>query len=161
MKELVLIMGLPWSGRYQYVIDNLKEFQVITPYKIKEAVEKYTRFDNTGNATVYAVIETITRSLMLMEKPIALISNSLMLETVFIMKKIAVDHDYKLKVVLLDKPIEECFDKADRKSKETLKQLGDLYKKLEQLRIVLGMKEQEILDDFIVVKTEEKKDEVL
>lgn len=105
----------------------------------------------------------MARSSMIIGLPIAVITQSLETESVMIWKKFTVEHGYKLKVLLIDAPLEDCFAKSPIKDKASLRNLSNLSKKLEQLKIVLSMKEQHIVDQFKIIKPvmEENKDEVL
>lgn len=161
MKELILIFGLPWSGKYEYILETFPNYQTIFPYAIKKAME-YVRI-NKEEKTLYLIAETAARALMIYDLPTAIIEHDIGIETVFIWKKIAIEHGYKIKVLLFDVPLEECFSRHDKRNKESLKYLSEESKKFEQLKHILNMEHQSIVNEVEVIKPsmEEDKDEVL
>jgi len=161
MKELIVVVGLPWSEKLKYTNMNYSNHQIVSPFYIKKSME-FTRV-NKSDQSLYLILEVMVRSLMILQRPIVVIENSLELETIFIWKKMAVEHDYPIKVIIFDQPLEDCFSKADTRNKDTLKFVSMKSKKLEQLKHILSMEHQKIVDGLTVVKTsmEEKQDEIL
>jgi predicted kinase len=159
MKEIVIVMGLPWLGKIKYILEKSPNYQLICPKTVEKAMN-FMKLDISGK---YLISEVMTRTLMLYELPIAVIETELEMEAIFIWKKIAVEHEYKIKVLLVDLKLEECFTRSDKRDKESLKYLSEKSKKFEQLKNILNMEHQSIVDDVEVIKPamEEDKDEIL
>ena len=164
MKELVIVLGLSWSEKKKYIFNEFKEAQMIWPFSIKNAME-YTRIPKDSKNTFYLITEILARSLLISNfKTVVVDEHSLELESIFIWKKIAVEHGYEIRVLIVDVPIEDCFPARDQRTKQRVKNIIKSGRKLEQLKEILEMKYQNVIDKFEVVQpiiVEEKEDEVL
>ena len=161
MKKLVIVLGLPWSSKIKHTIKKIPNCQIVCPSVVEKTVEHMKL--NKSKESSYLISEVMTRSSMICELPIAIIETDMSIEAVFIWKKIASDYEYKTKVLLVDLPLEECFSRSDKRDKEYLKYLSEKSKKFEQLKHILNMENQSIVDEVEVIKPsmEEGKDEVL
>lgn len=161
MKVLVIVVGLPWSKKLEYVNEKFSNYQIISSFCMRKSME-FTRINKTDES-LYLITEVMARSLMILKRPIVVVEESMELESIFIWKKMAVEHGYVTRVIVLDTPLEECFAKAEKRDKVSLQHIAEESKKLEQLKQILNMEHQKIVDELKIVKvaTEEKRDEVL
>jgi len=161
MKELTIVVGLPYSKIITYVTENFSNGQIISKYGIRKAMP-YTKIDQ-NDSVLYLITEVMVRSSMTIGRPICVAEDALDIETILIWKKIAIEHDYKIKVLIYDLPVEECYYNQDDQKKEMLSHFLKINKKFDELKEILQMKHQKIVDDVEVVKPsmEDKQDEVL
>jgi predicted kinase len=151
MKELVIVMSVSWMKKKKFILDNFKKSQIIWPYSIKKAID-YSKIPN-NKETLYLFIETMARSLLIANfERVVIDETSLDLESIFFWKKIAIEHDYKMIVIIYDVPIEDCFPREDLQSKQIIKNILESGEKAEQLKQILNMKNQKIVDKFIIIK---------
>lgn len=161
MKELVIVVGLPRSGTVTFSKKSFPTHQIITKYGLREAIS-YVKVEQNTNA-LYLITEISVRASMIVGHPIVIVENSYSIETILIWKKIAIDHEYKVKVVVYNKPVEECFFNQEKQEQGMLKHYLDLEKQFNQLKEILTMDHQKIVDEVEIVETsqEDKKDEIL
>lgn len=148
--ELIVMIGMTSSGK-TYHVDKfyLKSHQIISSRHIKEAI-KTTKLPNDQNL-VYMTMEIITRSHMIKRLPIVIDENNLTIESLFFWKKICSEFDYILKGIILDTPLEICVKRlASLTEEELTEEIHEKLKKenerVEELKILLNMKHQKILD---------------
>ena len=85
MKEVVLILGLPQSGKHKYAVKEFLDHQIIYPLKIREAIE-YTKVQKS-DSSVHLIVECVARASMIIGLPIAVVAQSLETESILIWKK--------------------------------------------------------------------------
>ena len=164
MKEIVIVLGLPWSKKIKYAVNTYPTHQLVSPFSIRKAMERKGVYDPNS---IFLFIDLVARSLMISNRPVVIIEESAKLEAIFIWKEMAVEYDYNIKCIIFDAALEKCFLDAENQDEETLKIISDKSKEFEQLKEVLNMKYQIIIDDVTkvksdeLIKSEDKEDEVL
>lgn len=162
-KELVLVLGCLWTKKIQYTLTRFNQYQIVFAKAVKVGM-KQTTFGLNEN-DIYLICELMVRSQMLLKRPIAVIEDSPDIESIFVWKRIARDNDYLVKAVIFDAPLELCFPDSETKTKDikTLGEFSDFSKRFEQLKQILSMEHQTVLDHVEIIhpKLEDKKDEIL
>jgi predicted kinase len=149
-RELIVMIGMTASGK-TYHVDKfyLASHQIVSSRHIKEAI-KTTKLPFDQNL-VYMAMELITRSNMIKGLPIVIDENNLTIESLFFWKKMCNEFDYMLKGVILDTPLEICVKRLTSLMKDDLtEEMHEKLKKeneiIEELKVLLNMKHQKILD---------------
>jgi predicted kinase len=151
------------SGKTHLTLhEYAKTHQVINLESIRDALKK--ELLPTTDEIVYGIVSTMTRSVMIMELPIVVDEKNLTAESLFIWKKLAVQYGYSIKGVVLDTNPVVCI-KRNEIDKKYKCDNGPYYwekEMLDEIKTVLSMKHQNILDSFeVLTNYGGKRDEIL
>lgn len=166
-KEMVLMIGLPFAGKSTYVQDFLKRapgYQVIEGSTIVQGFKEVNvNITNQTMDRVYYVQKIIARAHMERQLPIIVDERNLTLESIFIWRQIAENSDYRTTAVIIDTPLEICLKRAEDNGRtaDFLEHIRTCAEQLNELKLMLGFKHQNILSTYKVIKPEEKLDEIL
>jgi|WetSurSiteA1Bulk_404760.scaffolds.fasta_scaffold00418_2 predicted kinase len=161
-RNLVLMIGPTMSGKTTYVNRYLGKLQLISEYYVKRALLEEDK--SLPHDMSYFIMSVMCRSFMLNELSIVTDEQNLDIESLMIWRKLASEYKYFLEGVLLDTPYEVCLERAQKvvgKNKDYTVLLKKQFEKFEELKTILNMKHHKIFDNLIIVKPEEKQDEVL
>jgi predicted kinase len=161
-KNLVLMIGPTMSGKSTYVEKFLSKLQRISEYHVRRALIEEDK--SLPQETSYFVASVMCRSFMLNELSIVADEQNLDIESLMVWRKLTNEYQYFLEGVLLDTPYEICLERAQKiagKNKDYTMLLKKQFEKFEELKTILNMKHHKIFDNLIIVKPEEKQDEVL
>ena len=147
-RELIVMIGMTCAGK-TYHVDKfyLASHQIISSRHIKQALK------NMGIANdelLYMNMDVVARANMLKGLPIIVDENNLTVESLFIWKKLCNEHKYQIKGVLIDTPLEVCVKRLSsliegELSEQDHQRLKEEYDQIEELKILLNMKYQNIL----------------
>jgi predicted kinase len=151
IRELIVMIGMTASGK-TYHIDKfyLNSYQIISRNHIKEAI-KTTKITSNQKQLVYLVMDIIARSHLIKGLPVVIDEQNLTVESIFFWKKLVEEFGYEIKGVVLDTPLEVCISRVKEMvngdlSEEAHETLKKEFEQVEELKILLGMKHQNILD---------------
>lgn len=153
--ELIVMIGISFSGKSYYVdLNYLPEYQLISRQHIYKALMTSKIKDKNF---IYACMDIIARSHMIKGLPIVVDESNLKIESLFLWKQIAREFDYSIKGIFIDTPIEVCIKRlkyalnGEKITEEMHKKLTIEYNHAEELRKILTMKHQSVVDqiDFI------------
>jgi predicted kinase len=154
-RELIVMIGMSFSGKSYYVDNNyLKTHQLISSKHIKQAL-KTTKMSNPD--LVYVTMDLISRSHMIKGLPIIVDESNTTVESLFLWKTITREFGYSLKGVLIDTPLSVCVSRVkdvlngEEISEEMHKKLVEEYEKVEELKSILKMKHQSVVDQVVFI----------
>ncbi len=154
-RDIIVMIGVDFSGKTQYVDSELINgpHQIISFDHIREAF-KTTKMSNPD--IVYASMDLIARSHMIKGIPIIIDEANLTIESLFLWKTIAREFNYTLKGIVMNTTLEDCKARLEKAadgaiSDSILDKLNAEYKVFEELKIILKMKHQQILDKVTFV----------
>jgi len=167
-KELVLMVGLPSSGKSHYVTSSLAgSYQVVSTKAILHGLrnEGLTIPDDKLN-DLYPIVGGVVRSHMHNGYGVVVDERNLEIESIFIWKKMAFQYKYSVKAIIIDTPVDVCIERIMKQgatNKEAqVERMRKYSEQLDELRLMFSMKHQNILTDFRVISYEEEnKDEIL
>lgn len=164
-QELVVMIGITASGKSFHINRHyIKNHQHVSEKYIMEGMRKEgVPFDEDTKNMIMAIT---VRSHMIRGLPIVIDEPNLELESLFIWKKLAVDHNYTIKGVIVDTPIKICVERLisiwkDKLGKNWLENVKLENAKFQELKQVLSMKHQKILDKIVQVTYGGKNNEIL
>lgn len=150
-RELVIMVGITASGKSFHVNKHyIKDHQIISENHIIEALKlESIGIDEELKDIIMAVS---TRALMIRGLPIVIDEPNLLVESLFIWKRLAHYHQYKTKVVLIDTPYDICLTRLNnlfpgQVDKGIEKNLEKQFQQLQELKSVLSMEHQQIVDE--------------
>jgi predicted kinase len=161
-KNLVLMIGPTMSGKTTYVDKHLYKLQRISEFHIRKALAEES--SSIPQDMCYLIISIMCRSLMLNELSIVADEQNLEIESLMVWRKLASEYKYFLEGILMDTPYEVCLERSKEivgKNEDYTYVLKKQFEKFEELKVILNMKHHKIFDNLIIVKPEDKKDEVL
>jgi predicted kinase len=154
-RELIVMIGITASGKSFHINRcYIKNHQHVSEKYIIEGMRKEgISFDEDTKNMIMAIT---VRSHMIRGLPIVIDEPNLELESLFIWKKLAVEHNYNIKGVIVDTPIKICVERLlsiwkDKLEKNWIENLKLENAKLKELKQVLSMKHQKILDKIVRV----------
>ena len=155
-RELIVMIGIMASGKSFHINRcYIKNHQHVSEkHIIQGMIKEGIPFDEDTKNMIMAIT---VRSHMIRGLPIVIDEPNLDLESLFIWKKIAVEHKYYIKGVVVDTPVKVCIERLNSILKgKVRKQLIDNInlenEKLQELKQVLSMKHQRILDKIVRIK---------
>ena len=155
-RELIVMIGITASGKSFHINKSyIKDHQYISENHIIEGMrgENIPIDENIKNM----IIAITARSHMIRGLPIVVDEPNLEIESLFIWRKLAVEHKYSIKGIIIDTPIEICADRLQsllktKSDEKTIYETLDLEdEKLQELKIILLMKHQNILDEVEII----------
>lgn len=151
-RELVIMVGITASGKSFHVNKHyIKDHQVISENHIIEALKlESLGVDEELKDIIMAVS---TRALMIRGLPIVVDEPNLLVESLFIWKRLAHYHQYKIKVVLIDTPYDVCLSRLHdlfpgQVDQSVEKNLEKQQQQIQELKSVLSMEHQQIVDEI-------------
>ena len=152
-RELIVMIGITASGKSFHINRcYIKNHQHVSEKHIIEGMRKEgIPFDEDTKNMIMAIT---VRSHMIRGLPIIIDEPNLEIESLFIWKKLAVEHNYSIKGVIVDTPVKICIERLQSIFKGKLKKelIENLYlenEKLKELKQILYMKHQKILDKVV------------
>ncbi|MFW9872199.1 MAG: AAA family ATPase [Candidatus Thorarchaeota archaeon] len=159
-KELILMIGPTMSGKSYYINNHLiRNYQIISEGHIASAMQ----YENVPKDEdfKYAIMSVIARAHMLRGLPIVVDESNLTIESLFIWKRYAFEYKYKIKGIVLDTPLKICLERLESSLKHEnlvegiIKNLKSEYERFKEIKLILNMKYQNVIDDFEVVSYED------
>ena len=154
-KDFIVMIGMSLSGKTYHVDFNyLPGYQLLSSNHYKQAF-KTTKISNPN--IVYAAMELTARSHMIKGLPIVVDESNLDVDSLFLWKSMAREFGYNIKGVLIDTPLDVCtarlkyFLKGEPISEEMHNKLTKEHEKIEELKTLLKMKHQNILDAVLFI----------
>lgn len=149
--ELIIMIGIAASGKSYYVDKYYsKTHQVISETHIVEAMK--LEGIELSEDFKHAIMAVSTRALMLKKLPIVIDEPNLLAESLFMWKNFAYQHNYKLKALVVDTPLDVCIDRLknllDNMSKDIVELVNRQHEQLEELKTILNTKHQKIVDEI-------------
>jgi len=149
-RELIVMIGITASGKSFHINKfYIKDHQYISENHIIEGMrrENLPIDENVKNM----IMATITRAHMIRGLPIVIDEPNLEIESLFIWKKLAVEHKYSIKGIIVDTPVEICAERLQsilktKSEKSIYENLILEDEKLQEIKHILSMKHQNILD---------------
>jgi predicted kinase len=155
MKEIILTIGLPGSGKSTYVNNNFigikSGYQILCLDDIRLAMGDV--FNRKTEDIIIAMHNIMARAFMERELPIVIDSTNISKKVVSYWQELADEYGYNMRGIFFDIPIEECMRRKCDTNKLTIEVYERMYKQLEELRP--GM--ENYFDLFEVVKFNEQK----
>jgi predicted kinase len=149
-RNLIVMIGMTAAGK-TYHVDKfyLAGHQIVSSRHIREAIKTTKLPDDTN--LIYMTMELIVRANMIKGLPIVVDENNLTIESLFFWKKLCSELNYILKGVVLDTPLEVCVKRFRGLLKEPMteemhEKLKKEYEQVEELKVLLNMKHQQVLD---------------
>ena len=150
-KDFIVMIVMSLSGKTYHVdLNYLPGYQLLSSKHYKQAFQT-TKISDPN--IIYAAMELTARSHMIKGLPIIVDESNLDVDSLFLWKSIAREFGYNIKGVLIDTPLDVCTArlkyllKGEAISEEMHNKLTSEYEKVEELKILLKMKYQNILDN--------------
>lgn len=154
-RELIVMIGMSFSGKTYHVDFNyLPKYQLISLKHLKQAL-KTTRISNED--FIYACMDLVARSYMIKELPIVVDESNLDIDSIFLWKKLTREFGYNLKGVFIDTPLDVCTARlkyalnGDKITEKMHEKLATEYDKVEELKQILKMKHQSVVDNVVFI----------
>ncbi len=112
MKEFVLMVGLPRSGKSTYVDRELSAYQLVCPDDIRKGLGVI--HDKRLEPFVWAVVETQIRALMERGRPVVLDATNTMEHVRKRWIDLAKSYNYTVRLIWIDTPLSVCLERAQR-----------------------------------------------
>lgn len=136
MKELVLTIGLPGSGKSTYVNNNFigtkSGYQILCLDDMRLAMGDI--FNRKVEAIIIAMHNIMARAFMERELSIVIDSTNISKNVVGYWHDLTNEYGYDMRGIFFDIPIEECMRRKAGTNKLTAEVYGRMYKQLEELR---------------------------
>ena len=158
-KQLILMIGLPFAGKSTYVKNLLtrEPFQLIEGACILKALRSEGVDAGANNMNpVYKVEAVMAKAFMNRELPIVIDDRNLLIEEIFLWRQIAESYNYKTMGRIIDTPVEVCLQRAEEKNKDDkwYNHIKMCRERLDELKMMLGLKHQNILYNYEVINME-------
>ncbi len=114
MKEFVLMVGLPRSGKSTYVDKNLSSYQLVCPDDIRKGLG--VKHDRRIEPFVWAVVETQIRALMERGRSVVLDATNTLEHVRKRWIELAKSYGYIVKLIWIDTPLSVCLERAQREN---------------------------------------------
>lgn len=155
MKEIILTIGLPGSGKSTYVNNNFIKIrsghQILCLDDIRLAMGDI--FNRKTEDIIIAMHNIMARAFMERELNIVVDSTNISKNVVGYWRELADEYGYNMKGIFFDVPIEECMRRKVGTNKLTVEVYERMYRQLEELK-----PEMEIyFNSFEVVKFNDQK----
>ena len=152
-RELIVMIGITASGKSFHINRcYIKDHQHVSEKYIIEGMKKEgISFDEDTKNMIMAIT---VRAHMIRGLPIVIDEPNLELESLFIWKKLAVEHNYNIKGIIVDTPLTVCAERLltiwkGKLGKDWLENLKLENAKFKELKQVFSMKHQKILDKIV------------
>jgi len=149
------MIGITLSGKTYHVDNNyLPDHQVVSLKHLQEALDM-SKMVNPD--IVYASMELIVRAHMIKGLPIVIDENNLNVDSLFLWKTVTREHNYNLKGVYVDTPLDVCTArlkyllKGEEITEAMHEKLANEYEKISELKEILKMKHQSIVDKVVFI----------
>jgi predicted kinase len=158
-KQLILMIGLPFSGKTTYV----KNLVSRTPLQIIEGTSialglkaEGININNQNMQPVYQVQRIMAHAFMNRELPIIVDERNLTLESIFLWRQIAETKGYKVVGRIINTPVEICLERAKKQERgeQFYNHIKICSEQLDELKTMLAFKHQNILSNYEVINTE-------
>jgi predicted kinase len=154
-RELIVMIGITASGKSFHINRcYIKDHQHVSEkYIIEGMIKEGIPFDEDTKNMIMAIT---VRSHMIRGLPIVIDEPNLELESLFIWKKLAVDYNYNITGIVVDTPVKICIERLrsilkGEVSKKWVENIKLEDEKFQELKQVLSMKHQKILDKIVYV----------
>jgi predicted kinase len=155
IKEIILTIGLPGSGKSTYIDDNFirvrSGHQILCLDDIRLAMGDV--FNRKIEDLIIAMHNVMARAFMERGLNIIVDSTNISKKVIGEWRELADEYEYHMKGIFFDIPIEECMKRKCGTNKLTVEVYERMYNQLEELRP--GM--ENYFDSFKVVKFDEQK----
>ena len=149
-RDLIVMIGVGRSGKTHYVDNELLygPQQLISSEHMKAA---YNSMNMSTPDIIYAAMDLIVRSHMIKGVPIIVDESNLTIESLFLWKSIAKEFNYAIKGIVMDTSFEICKSRLESDidgpiTKDLNENMETEYETYKELRIILKMNHQQILD---------------
>lgn len=112
MKEFVLMVGLPRSGKSTYVDRILYTYQLVCPDDIRKALG--VRHDRRLEPFVWAVVEAQIRALMERGRPVVFDATNTVEHARNRWIELATVYGYYVRIIWIDTPLSVCLERAKK-----------------------------------------------
>ena len=158
-KNLTLMIGLPFSGKSTYVRQLLvrNPIQVIEGESIVIALKSEgINISNDNMEPVYKVERVMANTFMNRDLPIIVDNRNLLIEAIFLWRQIAEINGYKTMGRIIDTPLNICLERAEEENKNDhiFNHIKMCSERLDELKMMLGLKHQNILYNYEVINME-------
>lgn len=115
MKDLIILSGLPGSGKSSWALEHKKGYKIINGHEIKIFFNKYTSEIIPFNIFI---LEIYTVNLLLYEG-YSVIIDDINLEPYVLQEwiKLAHEHDIDYEILFFDTPLDECIEHDSKHEK--------------------------------------------
>jgi predicted kinase len=160
-KELIIMIGMSFSGKTYYVDMNLlPHYQLVSKIHVLKHL-KTNKEDPMPD--LLEAMQLMVKSHMSKGLPIVIDQNNLSIRSIFLWSCIAGEFRYEIRGILIDTPFNICMNRLDyacghKVSQSLIDRMIIEKEKLEELKIILNMKHQSIIKniEYIPLYTEEE-----
>lgn len=111
MRNLVIMIGIPGSGKSTYIDENLDEYQIVCRDDIRLSLG--TIFEPLLEKFVYAIADTMVRANMIRQRNIVIDETNTNIKTIENYLLLARTFDYTTTAILFKTPLEICKQRRD------------------------------------------------
>lgn len=154
-RDLIVMIGMSLSGKTYHVdLNYLPEYQLISRNHYQQALAT-TKM--TDPALIYVAMELAARAHMIKGLLIIVDEANLSIDSLYIWKAMTRELGYNFKGVFIDTPLDVCTArlkyllKGEKITEEMHEKLSLEHEKVEELKTLLKMKHQKLVDNIVFV----------
>ena len=153
-RDLIVMIGMSLSGKTYHVDNNYQGYQLVS-FKHYQAALQVSKLQNPE--IIYPAMELAVRANMIKGLPIVIDENNSNIDSLFIWKSISREHGYNTRGVFIDTPLDVCVARlkymleGKKITEEMHEKLNNECEKIEELKQILKMKHQSVVDSVIFI----------